>query len=130
MNSIIDYLEQWAAAQPDKCAFSFLDIHGKETASYTYVNFSNRTRTLAVYLSQHAGLKYGDRVLLVYPPGLEVIVAFYACVRVGVIPVPAPPSAIVNFDLGLARLAFVAEDCQPRTVLTTQEYYRSYGIHL
>jgi thioester reductase-like protein len=130
MNSILDYLEQWAAVQPDKFACSFLDVRGKERASYTYLNFSNRTRTLAVYLSQQVGLKYGDRVLLVYPPGLEVMVAFCACVRIGVIPVPVPPPAIVNFDLGLARLVFVAQDCQARTVLTTSEYYRSYGLRL
>src|SRR3954462_11482707 len=121
MNSIVDYLEQWAAVQPDKCAFSFLDIHGEETANYTYLNFSNRTRTLAVYLSQQVGLKYGDTVLLVYPPGLEAIVAFYACVGMGVIPVPVPPPAIVNFDFGIARLFFVAQDCKATTVLTTQE---------
>ncbi len=92
--------------------------------------FQIGTRTLAEYLSGQVGLKYGDRVLLVYPPGLEVIVAFYACVHVGVIPVPVPPLTIVNFDLGLARLLFVAQDCQARTVLTTQEYYRSYGPRL
>ena len=130
MNSIIDYLEQWAAVQPNKCLYSFLDVRGKEIASYTYCNFSNRTRTLAEYLSQQIGLKYEDRVLLVYPPGLDVIVAFYACIRIGAIPVPVPPPAIVNFDLGLARLVFVAQDCQARTVLTTQEYYQSYGIRL
>src|SRR5438874_5869082 len=130
MNSVIDYLEQWAAVQPNKCLCSFLDARGEEKASYTYLNFSNRTRTLAAYLSQQVGLKYGDRVLLVYPPGLEVIVAFYACVRIGVIPVPVPPATIVNFDLGLARLVFVAQDCQARTVLTTQEYYRSYRLRL
>src|SRR5437762_3502329 len=130
MNSIIDYLEQWAAVQPDKCAFSFLDIHGEETTSYTYLNFSNRTRTLAEYLSQQAGLKYGDTALLLYPPGLDVIVAFYACARIGVIPVPVPPPAIVNFDLGLARLVFVTQDCQASTVLTTQEYYQSHGLRL
>src|SRR5438046_10296319 len=115
MKSVIDYLEQWAAVQPNKCVCSFLDASGEEKASYTYVNFSNRTRTLAGYLSQQGGLKYGDRVLLVYPPGLEVIVAFYACVRVGVIPVPVPPPATANFDLVIARLVFVAQDCQART---------------
>jgi thioester reductase-like protein len=130
MNSIIDYLEHWAAVQPNKCVFGFLDVRGKERANYTYLNFLNRTRALAQYLSEEVGLKYGDRVLLVYPPGLDVIVAFYACVRVGVIPVPAPPPGIVNFDLGFTRLVFAAQDCQARTVLTTQAYYQSYGLRL
>jgi thioester reductase-like protein len=130
MNSIIDYLEQWAAVQPNKCVYNFLDAGGKQRAGYTYFNFANRTRTLAKYLSGPIGLKYGDRVLLVYPPGLEVIVAFYACVRVGVIPVPVPSPSFVNFEPDLARLVFVAEDCHAKAVLTTQEYYRSYGLRL
>ena len=32
----------------------------------------------------------GDRVLLAYPAGIEFVVAFLACVRAGVIPVPVP----------------------------------------
>jgi thioester reductase-like protein len=130
MNSIIDYLEQWAAVQPNKCVYNFLDVGGKQRAGYTYLNFANRTRTLAKYLSGPIGLKYGDRVLLVYPPGLEVIVVFYACVRVGVIPVPVPSPSFVNFEPDLARLVFVAQDCHAKAVLTTQEYCRSYGLRL
>ena len=42
------------------------------------------------------GLKRGDRALLVYPPGLEVIVAFFACARLGAIPVPVYPPMNTN----------------------------------
>src|SRR5262245_32077527 len=98
MNTIIDYMEHWAASQPAKCFSSFLDVHGNATDTYTYSGFNERTRHLAEYLSRQVGLKRGDRALLVYPPGLEVIAAFVACARIGAIPVPVHPPTSVNFE--------------------------------
>jgi thioester reductase-like protein len=126
MNSIIDYLERWAAVQPDKCFSSFLDVDGKERDSYTYLDFHERTLHLAGYLSRQVGLKPGDRALLVYPPGLEIIVAFFACARTGVIPVPVCPPTSLIFEGGLAKLTIVARDCQATAALTTVEFYQSY----
>ncbi|MDQ2975210.1 MAG: AMP-binding protein, partial [Acidobacteriota bacterium] len=128
MNSIIGYLEHWAAIQPDKCYSSFLDVHGKETESYTYLGFNERSRYLAEYLSRQVGVKRGDRALLVYPPGLEVIVAFFACARIGVIPVPVYPPTQTSFQKGLTQLTFIALDCQARVALTTHGFHRSYQM--
>ena len=108
MNSIIDYLEHWAASQPEKCVNCFLDVSGKETASYTYKRFSDRSRGLAEYLAQHAGLKYGDRAVLVYPPGLDGIVAFMACVRIGALPVIVWPPTNLKSEAGLVKHPAVA----------------------
>ncbi len=126
MNSIIDYMEHWAAIQPDKCFSSFLDVHGNATENYTYSEFNERSRHLAEHLAEQVGLKRGDRALLVYPPGLEVIVAFVACARIGAIPVPVSPPTSVNVEGSLAKLAFVATDCDANVALTTTALYRSY----
>ncbi len=128
MSSIIDFLEQWAAVQPDKCFSSFLDIDGNTRETYTYLDFHERTRHLAEYLSLQIGLKQGERALLVYPPGLESIVAFFACARIGVIPVPTCPPTPVTFEAGLAKLTLVASDCQATAALTTTAFYRSYRL--
>ena len=130
MKSIIDGLERWVAQQPDKCLFSFLGIDGAEREAYTYAGFHDRTRYLAACLTQQWALRSGDRVLLVYPPGLEIIAAFFACARVGVIPVPVYPPTPANFAGGLAKLAFVARDCEARAALTTRELRDSYLPHL
>jgi len=126
MNSIIDYLEHWTRVQPDKCFSSFLNVHGEEIETYTYSSFNQRSRHLAEYLFRQVGIKRGDRVLLVYPPGLEAIVSFVACARIGAIPVPVCPPTPGNFRGALAKLAFVSQDCQARVALTTGEFYRSY----
>lgn len=129
MNSIIDYLEKWATIQPDKCFISFLNAQGKEAEIYTYLSFHERSRYVAEYLSHNIRLKRGDRILLVYPPGLEIIVAFMACARIGVIPVPVALSP-VNFERDLAKITYIARDCEPRFALTTWELYHSYRMLL
>ncbi len=130
MGSIIDYLEHWAQIQPDKCVFSFLDQDGKERDNYTYLAFHERTRHLAAHLAGDVGLKLGDRVLLVYPPGLELIVAFFACARIGAIPVPVYPPTPMSFEAGLSKLAFIAHDCNAKAALTTRGFLRSYQLLL
>ncbi|MFA5924597.1 MAG: thioester reductase domain-containing protein [Methylococcaceae bacterium] len=127
MNTIIDYLEYWATVQPDKRLNSFVDIDGKDKVSYTYLDFCNHTRNLADYLSRCSGLKYGDRALLVYPAGLDMIAAFFACVRIGVIPIPVSPPTSMNFNASLEKLNFITNDCQAKFALTTQEFYRTYS---
>jgi thioester reductase-like protein len=126
MNSIIEYLEHWAAVQPDKCFASFLNVSGESEETYTYLGFHQRTIVLADYLSREVGLKRGQRVLLVYHPGLEVIAAFFACARIGLLSVPVFPPTRVNFEGGLRRLKFVARDCQAALALTTASFYQSY----
>ena len=128
MNSIIDRLEDGAAAHPDRCLYSFLDVFGREKDAYTYLAFHERTRHLAQHLVGHNGLRRGDRVLLVYPPGLELIVALVACARIGVIPVPVYPPTPMNFESGLAKLAFAARDSQSKAALTTRGLRRSHQL--
>ena len=130
MGSIIDPLEHGAAEHPDKCLYTFLDDSGRVRDSYTYLAFHERTRHLAQHLRLEKGLRRGDRVLLVYPPGLELIVAFVACTRIGVIPVPVYPPTPMSFESALVKLAFVAADCQATAALTTRGFHRSYRLLL
>src|SRR5882672_641827 len=130
MSSIIDRLEHGAAAHPDKCLYAFLDGSGRVRDTYTYLAFHERSRHLAQHLLVEKGLRRGDRVLLVYPPGLELIAAFVACARIGVIPVPVYPPTPMNFESALVKLAFVAADCQASVALTTRGFHRSYRLLL
>ena len=120
MKSVVGYLEEWAAKQPDKCLFAFVDIDGNERETYTYRGFHEGSRNLAHYLLRNIGLKSGERVLLAYPPGLDLILAFFGCARIGVIPVPVYPPTPMNFEAGMAKLRLIAMDCQARAALSTR----------
>ena len=60
----------------------------------------------------------GEPVLLVYPPGLELIAAFIACVKVGAIPVPVPPPATSGFAAASQRLTLIAKNSGAKVALT------------
>ena len=117
MDTILGYLSHWAGINPDKCFSSFLDRHGNTRENYTYQTFDARTRFLAEYLLSETGIQRGDRVALVYPPGLEMVASFVACTRIGVIPVPIPPATSVGKG-AVARLTSVMLDCQAGLALT------------
>ena len=117
MDTILDYMGHWAAAQPEKCFSVFLDRHGKPRETYTYQSFEARTRFLGEYIHDETALQRGDRVALVYPPGLEMVASFVACARIGVIPVPVPPVTSVAKG-GAARLRSVMLDSGAALALT------------
>ena len=91
MDTMLDYLTRWAADCPDQKFATFLDRQGDPLEAHTYRTFEARTRLLAEYLLAETVLRRGDRVVLMYAPGLEMVAAFIACTRIGAIPVPVPP---------------------------------------
>jgi thioester reductase-like protein len=126
METLIDYLRMWETRKPDQTLYRFVDVEGRELEHYTYQSFAERTRELAAYLFTEAGLRSGDRALLVYPPSLEMVTAFYACARIGVIAVPVSPPLPMAFEAGLAKLNFIARDCQAKAVLSTKQFEYDY----
>ena len=117
MDTILDCMGHWAAVHPEKCFSSFLDRHGQPRETYTYQSFEARTRFLAEYFHDETALRSGDRVALVYPPGLEMVASFVACARIGAIPVPVPPVTSVAIG-GASRLRSVMLDSGAALALT------------
>ena len=95
------------ADHPEQLLYVFLDKQGKIKESYTYRSFDERTYAIAQLLQQKQSLVKGDRVLLAYPPGLEMICAFFACARIGLIPVPVYPPANQGFFSSLQKMNFI-----------------------
>jgi thioester reductase-like protein len=122
MENLANDLGRFAASQPDAVLYSFLDGAGRIVESYTYQRFHERTNFLAAALLADGRIATGDRVLLVYAPGLEFIVAFFACAKMGAIPVPVPPPSATGLAGGLERLSHVAADCGAAVALTSDSY--------
>ncbi len=72
----------------------------------------------------------GDRLLLAYPPGLEMICAFFGCVRAGLIPVPVYPPSSRGFQSALYKMVHIAKDCQAAGILTSRDYHASLKTNL
>jgi len=121
--SILTDLDTWAERVPKKTLYAFLDKNGDITDSLTYRQFVQRTIDIAGHIQRGYKLKPGQRVLLAYPPGVEMICAFFACVRLGLIPVPVYPPLASSFGSGLYKMNFIARDCQASAILTQRSCY-------
>ncbi|MEA2695243.1 MAG: hypothetical protein QOJ16_4630, partial [Acidobacteriota bacterium] len=105
-----------ASEIPDSHAYTFLADGEGEGASLTYAQLDARARALAAVLAER-GLR-GERALLLFPPGLDFILAFWGCLYAGVVAVPAYPPKERAGQLDSRLLAILA-DARPRAVLTT-----------
>ncbi len=116
--SFVQVLRERAEATPEARAYTFL-TGGEETDSLTFARLERRARAVASRLQQlKAG---GERALLLYPPGLDYVAAFYGCLMAGAVAVPAYPP---RMNRNLQRLEAILEDAAPRVVLTTEAVYR------
>jgi|HubBroStandDraft_1064217.scaffolds.fasta_scaffold02150_8 thioester reductase-like protein len=130
MPSILDTLESLGDQHPHKVLYSYIDLNGEPIGGYSYESFLHRTKVIASHLRNGLGFVAQDRVLLAYPPGLEMICAFFACVRAGLIPVPVYPPSSRGFQAALYKMVHIAKDCQASGILTSKDYLGSLKTNL
>ncbi len=102
----------------DAIAFTFLVDGENEEIHLRFSEIDRQAEALGAKL-QSLGEK-GDRVLLLFHPGLEYISAFFGVLYAGMIPVPAYPPDLMRADRTLPRLQALANDCEPAVILGTR----------
>jgi 8-amino-7-oxononanoate synthase/acyl carrier protein len=113
--SLIDCLRYWTEQQPDQVAYYFTDGEEEETR-LTYAELLRKARAVAARLTELEMV--GQRALLLYPPGLDFLVAWYGCLMAGTIAVPAyPPRKNRNVN----RIQAISDDAQARIALTEHD---------
>lgn len=130
MNTLSDRLDYWVKECPDKLLFEFLDINGKSVEKYTFAEFDRAARIVATNLAENYNFKKDDRILITYPPGIEMIISFMACVRLGLVPVPTYPPTSSGFQSAYYKMEHIAKDCGAAAVLTNGEYYWSLKLNM
>lgn len=114
VTSVADLLEQRARLQSQETSFTFLRDGVVESERLSYSALQQRVHALAAWFVDD-GLS-GRSALMLYPPGLDFIVAFLACLYARVIPVPAvPPSA----KKSATNLEAIMSDAGAVTILTS-----------
>lgn len=115
--TVDEVLRYRAEGAPDGLAYQFLDDGEVEGPSHTYAQLDRRARAIAAYLRTH--LKPGDRALLIFPPGLDYMAAFFGCLYAGVVAVPVYPPEPGRMNRSLPRLKVIATDADTHIALTT-----------
>lgn len=116
-STIVELLRWRSLQQPEQRAYTFL-VDGKvEGSTLTYAELDRKARAIAALLQQHK--VRGERVLLLYPQGLEVIAAFCGSLYGEAIAIPVPPPEASRLKRNMPRLQAIAKDAQASFVLST-----------
>ena len=120
-DSLVALLRRRAIEQPGRVAYTFLSDGSDGETHLSYDELDQKARSIAAYLQSFNAA--GERVLLLYPPGLDYIAAFFGCLYAGAIAVPAYPP---RRNRSLERLRAIVADAQASFALTTETIYSPF----
>ena len=103
-----------AEDQPHRTGYVFLNDGELDETRLTYLQLHQKARTIAAKLQSLNAV--GERVLMLYPPGLDFIEGFFGCIYAGSIAVPAYAPRL---NRNQQRLSAIAEDSGAAFILTT-----------
>ena len=115
--TLVKVVESRVARSPQKSLFTFLADGEEIRDSVTFEDLWQRAASVASQLIEQT--QAGDRVLLLYEPGIDYIVTFFACLMSGRIAVPVYPPNPRRLEQTLPRLLHIVADSSPAAVATS-----------
>lgn len=109
---LVDRLRYWCENKSANVAFYYSNNDDDEI-SITYAELDRQARAIAAQLTS-LGM-HGERALLLYPPGLEFVSAFFGCLYAGAVAVPAFPP---RRNRKMTRIQAISDDAEAAIVLT------------
>lgn len=129
--TLVELVERRAQLHGAKCALTFLQDGETEHSHLSYEELDCRARSVAAWLQTNGYT--GERVLLLYPSGLDFVIAFMGCLYAGAIAVPAYPPRV---NRNILRLTSIIADAAAVLALTTdplvsktQRLLEEAGVH-
>lgn len=125
--SLVDILRWRAEHQPHRLAYRFLIDGEFDEIAFTYEALDRRARSIGALLQSCTA--EGDRVLILFPPGLDFIAAYFGCQYARVIAIPSYPPHPVRIEKSLPHILGIAADATPVAVLLTSSLYEGIQSH-
>ena len=113
IRTFVDLIENRAAENSGRTAFIFLQNGETKEFEITYGEIAGKARTIGGYLQKMNAFE--ERVLLLYPSGIEFICAFLGCLYAGAIAVPAYPP---RRNRHLERINSIIENSESKFILS------------
>ncbi|XP_071001321.1 disco-interacting protein 2 homolog C-like [Oncorhynchus clarkii lewisi] len=111
---------QWRSqTTPDHILYTLLSSRGLVSSSLTCLQLHKRAERVAALLLERGGLQEGDHIALVYPPGIDLIAAFYGCLYAGCVPITVRPPHPQNISTTLPTVKMIVEVSRSACVMTT-----------
>jgi len=114
ISNMVDLFQYRSQIMPNDFLYHFSQTGlVADNESVTYLELEKKIKSIAALIQQYA--KPGDRALMIFQPGLDYIVTFWACLYAGVIAVPAYPP----FDKStVEKLQAILENSAPKIILS------------
>lgn len=100
--TLLDVLQARALQTPDHMAFGYLQGGERVSETWTFQQLNERAKAIAWRLRRDNAA--GSRALLLYPPGLEFVAAFFGCLYAGIVAVPAYPPKTNHHNVRLQEI--------------------------
>ena len=114
----IEVIKNRCVEKPEHVVFRFLNDGLNESEAFTYKQLETRSKALGAAM-QKVGKK-GNRVLLLFPPGLSYVASLFACFYSGFIAVPAYPP---RRNRNLHRVNTIIEDSGATVSIISRKVY-------
>ncbi|RVE73182.1 hypothetical protein OJAV_G00048420 [Oryzias javanicus] len=116
---------QWRAqTDPDHVLYVLLNAKGVTVGTATCVQLYKRAEKIAAALTEKGSINTGENVVLLYPPGIDLIAAFYGCLYAGCVPVNVRPPHPQNLAATLPTVRMIIDVSKAGCILTTQNLMR------
>ena len=75
---------RWRAqTTPDHNLYTLVNVKGQPAGNLTCLTLHKKAERIGAMLMDKGKLNKGDNVALIFPPGIDLIAAFYGCLYVG-----------------------------------------------
>ena len=117
-DTYIEVIKNRTIEKPEHVVFRYLNDGINENESYTYQQLETRAKAMGAAMQEVA--EKGERVLLLFPPGLSYVASLFACFYSGFIAVPAYPP---RRNRNLHRVNTIIEDSGVTVSIISQKVY-------
>lgn len=121
--SLVDIVRYYASQKKDETAYVYLVDGEDHEAPISFSELDRQSRAFAATLQKIT--QPGDRALLLYPSGLEFIVAFLGCMYAGVI---AIPTIVPHLKRATPRFRSMLGDAHAIVACTQQESFEKLRV--
>ncbi|KAK0426919.1 hypothetical protein QR680_009967 [Steinernema hermaphroditum] len=116
---LVDVLKQRAVQSPDHILYTMMNAKGMEVESVTCAALLKKAERIAALLLDKGHLSQGDHVALIFPPGIDLIAAFYGCQAAGLVPVCIRPPHAQTLQSTLPTVRMVVDVSKAVALLST-----------
>lgn len=115
---IFDILRQRAQQMPHHELYTLINARGN-VGTFTCQQLYKSAERIAALLLEKGRLNPGDHVALIFPPGLDLIAAFYGCQAAGLIPVCIRSPSPHNLQASLVTVRMIVDVSKSVAILST-----------